>query len=69
MPCAAAAADVGPASEGRGEAAALQRRDPRFNPGRLRRVTVAAHSLATARAPSLLPYSAGRQAGAPKVRP
>jgi len=29
MPCAAAAADVGPASEGRGEAAAPQRRDPR----------------------------------------
>ena len=28
-PCAAAAADVGPASEGRGEAAAPQRRDPR----------------------------------------
>ena len=40
---------VGLASEGRGEAAAPQRRDPRVNPGRLRRVTLAAHFLSTAR--------------------
>ena len=33
---------VGLASEGRGEAAAPQRRDPRLNRGRLRRVTLAA---------------------------
>ena len=35
---------VGLASEGRGEAAAPQRRDPRANPGHLRRATLAAHS-------------------------
>ena len=35
---------VGLASEGRGEAAAPQRRDPGSNPGRLRRVTLAALS-------------------------
>ena len=35
---------VGLASEGRGEAAAPQRRDPRLNPCRLRRFTLAAHS-------------------------
>src|SRR6516165_5030928 len=42
--CAAGRRAVGLASEGRGEAAAPQRRDPRVNPGRLRRVSLAAHS-------------------------
>ena len=41
---------VGLSSEGRGESCRPQRRDPRVNPGRLRRVTLAAHSLSTARA-------------------
>ena len=59
-PCAAAAADVGPASEGRGEAAAPQRRDP----GR----TPAAYSRSpgrSARSPVLAPARVagpGRQA-------
>ena len=48
-PCAAAAASAGLASEGRGELPPA-RRDPRVNPGRLRRVTLAVHSCSTARA-------------------
>ena len=59
---------VGLASEGRGEAAAQQRRDPRVNPGRLRRVTLAAHPLDCSR-PSSLSTAWAVRPGAPKVRP
>ena len=52
---------VGLASEGRGKAAAPQRRDPRVNPSRLRRVTLAAHSLSIA-PPVLTVHGLGRQA-------
>jgi hypothetical protein len=49
VPCAAVDAPGGLQPKGRGEAAAPQRRDPRLNPGHLRRVTLAAHSFSTAR--------------------
>ena len=63
MPVRGSRRAVGLASEGRGEAAAPQRRDPRVNHGRLRPVTLAA-------LPSRLPaavlaaYGRGRQAPA-----
>jgi hypothetical protein len=41
---------------------------PRLNPGRLRRVTLAAHPLDCSRPPSLFTTEAVRR-GAPKVRP
>jgi hypothetical protein len=49
-------------------AAAPQRRDPRVNPGRQRRVTLAAHP-SQLLAPDLAVHGRGRQAGAPEVRP
>ena len=52
---------VGLASEGRGEAAAPQRRDPRLNLGRLRRVTLAALPPRLL-APVLAVHGLGRQA-------
>ena len=52
---------VGLASEGRGEAAAPQRRVPRVNPGRLRRVTLAALP-SRLLAPVLAAPGRGRQA-------
>ena len=58
VPCAAARRAVGLASEGRGEAAAPQRRNPRVNPGGLRRVTLAARLLA----PVLAAHGRARQA-------
>jgi hypothetical protein len=48
--CAAAPRAVGLASEGRGESCRPATARPRVNPGRLPRVTLAAHPLATARA-------------------
>ena len=60
---------VGLASEGRGEAAAPQRRDPRLNPGRLRRVTLAALSPWVVRVPSSQLTAGAVRPGAPKVRP
>ena len=52
---------VGLASEGRGEAAAPQRRDPWVNLSRLRRVTLAVHS-SRLPAPALAAHGRGRQA-------
>ena len=52
---------VGLASEGRGEAAASQRRDPWVNLSRLRRVTLAVHS-SRLPAPALAAHGRGRQA-------
>jgi hypothetical protein len=48
--CAAARRAVGLASEGRGESCRPATARPRVNPGRLLRVTLAVHSLSTARA-------------------
>ena len=65
-PCAAAAADVGPASEGRGEAAAPQRRDPRQPRPPPRSLPLCSPSIARACSRSLT-WAVRR--GAPKVRP
>jgi hypothetical protein len=68
-PCAAAAAPGGLPPKGRGEKLPPRNGEtPGLNPGRLRRVTLAAHSLATARARTRCsrPGRSGRRAeGAP----
>jgi hypothetical protein len=59
---------VGLASEGRGRSCRPQTARPRVNPGRLRRVTLAAHSLSTARGPPAIQGQgrhAWRAGGAP----
>ena len=60
---------VGLASEGRGESCRPATARPRVNPGRLRRVTLAALSLSTARVRSSLFTARAVRPGAPKVRP
>ena len=63
-------ASVGYRTKGRErEAAAPQRLVARVNPGRLRRVTLAAHSLSTARARPRCSRPALSVLGVPKVRP
>ena len=59
---------VGLASEGRGEAAALRRRDPRVSLGRLRRVTLAVLPSRLLKA-VLAVHGQAVRPGAPKVRP
>ena len=61
---------VGLAAEGRGEKLPPRNGEtPRVNPGHLRRVTLAAYSLSTARARLWLFTARAVRPGAPKVRP
>jgi hypothetical protein len=60
---------VGLASEGRGGSCRPATARPRVNPGRLRRVTLAALSLSAARIPSWLVTAGAVRPGAPEVRP